>query len=99
MSVLHLQIFLPALLPTEQTEQRVGPKTDKSNIGSETIKRDIRLVQNETGNTTELPKSSPTLEQLGLYWLLQGPNTVWSPGTNVKGKYLHENSATVRDFT
>lgn len=99
MSVLHLQIFLPALLPTEQTEQHVGPKTDKSNIGSETIKRDIRLVQNETGNTTELPKSSPTLEQLGLYWLLQGPNTVWSPGTNVKEKYLHENSATVRDFT
>lgn len=83
----------------EQTEQRVSPNIYKSNTDSKTIELDIWLVQNETGNTTELPNSNPTLEQLGCYWLFQGPNTVWSTGTSVKEKYLHENSATIRDFT
>lgn len=46
----------------------------------------------------EVPKSNPTPEQLGLYWLFQGPNTVWSTGTNVKERDLHENSATVRNY-
>lgn len=55
-------------------------------------------MQNETGDTTALPESTPTLEQLGLHWLFQGPNTVWSTGTHIKEEYLHENSATVRDY-
>lgn len=55
-------------------------------------------MQNETRNTTELPKSNPTLEQLGLYWLFQGLNTVWLTGTDGKEKYLYENSTAVRDF-
>lgn len=92
-------MFLPALLPMEQTQKRVSPKIYQSNTDSKTIKSDIQLVQDEMGNTTGWPKSDPTLEQRGFYGLFQGPNTVWLAGTNVKGKLLHDNSATVRGFT
>lgn len=66
-----------------------------------TIKLDIRLVSAEWNreNTMELPKSDPALEWLSLYWLFQSPNTVWLTNTNVKEKYLHENTTVIRDFT
>lgn len=75
----------------EQTQKRVSSKIYQSNTDSKTIKLDIQLVQDETGNTRGRPKSNPTLEQWGFYWLFQGPNTVWLTGTNVKGKLLHDN--------
>lgn len=45
-------MFLPALLPMEQTEKHVSPKIYQSNADSKTIKSDIQLVQDEMGNTT-----------------------------------------------
>lgn len=37
-SVFHLQIFLPVLLPIKQTEQCVSRKIYKSNVDSKTIR-------------------------------------------------------------